>query len=80
MRTTKEEIRLQINYIEKYSDYKVKKDYREKTTTYNVELNSKIVAIVKSDNNSDIFDMLTPFWDVAFENRWNEIKRRKMEV
>lgn len=72
MRTTKEDIRLQINYIEKYSNYKVKKAYREKTTTYNVELNSKIVAIVKSNNNSDIWDMLTPFWNIAFENRCKE--------
>ena len=73
MRTTKEEIRMHINFIEKHSDYKVKKDYREKTTTYNVELNNKIVAIVKSNNNSDIWDMLTPFWDVAFENRCKEM-------
>ena len=79
MRTTKEEIRMHINFIEKYSNYKVEKDYREKTTTYNVKLNNVIVAIVKSNNNSDIFDMLTPFWDVAFENRWNEIENRKME-
>ena len=80
MRTTKEDIRMHINFIEKYSNYKVEKDYREKTITYNVKLDGVIVAIVKSNNNSDIFDMLTPFWDVAFENRWNEIKRRKMEV
>ena len=80
MRTTKEDIRMHINFIEKYSNYKVEKDYREKTKTYNVKLDGVIVAIVKSNNNSDIFDMLTPFWDVAFENRWNEIKRRKMEV
>lgn len=79
MRTTKEEIRMHINFIEKYSNYKVEKDYREKTTTYNVKLNNVIVAIVKSNNNSDIFDMLTPFWDVAFENKWNEIEKRKME-
>ena len=79
MRTTKEEIRLQIKYIEKYSNYKVEKDYREKTTTYNVKLNNVIVAIVKSDNNSDIFDMLTPFWDIAFNNHCEEIEKRKME-
>ena len=79
MRTTKEEIRMHINFIEKYSNYKVEKDYTEKITTYNVKLNNVIVAIVKSNNNSDIFDMLTPFWDVAFENKWNEIEHRKME-
>lgn len=80
MRTTKEEIRLHINYIEKYSDYKVVRDFREKTTTYNVKLNDVIVAIVKSNNNSDIFDMLTPFWDIAFDNHCETIERRKMEV
>lgn len=73
MRTTKEEVRMHINFIEKYSDYKVKKDCREKTTTYNVELNNKIVAIVKSNNNSDIWDMLIPFWDIAFENKCNDM-------
>ena len=78
MRTTKEEIRLHINYIEKYSDYKVVRDFREKTTTYNVKLNDVIVAIVKSNNNSDIFDMLTPFWDIAFDNHCETIERRKM--
>lgn len=79
MRTTKEEVRMHINFIEKYSNYKVEKDYREKTTTYNVKLNNVIVAIVKSNNNSDIFDMLTPFWDVAFNNKCDEIEKRKME-
>ena len=79
MRTTKEEIRMHINFIEKYSNYKVEKDYREKTTTYNVKLNNVIVAIVKSNNNSDIFDMLTPFWDVAFDNKCNEIEKGIME-
>lgn len=80
MRTTKEEIRLHINFIEKYSDYKVEKVRREKTTTYNVKLNNVIVAIVKSNNNSDVFDMLTPFWDIAFNNHYEDIKNRKMEV
>lgn len=80
MRTTKEEIRLHINFIEKYSDYKIEKVRREKTTTYNVKLNDAIVAIVKSNNNSDIFDMLTPFWDIAFENHYREIEKRKAEV
>lgn len=80
MRTTKEEIRLHINFIEKYSDYKVEKDHREKTTTYNVKLNDIIVAIVKSNNNSDVFDMLTPFWDIAFNNHYEDIKNRKMGV
>lgn len=79
MRTTKEEIRMHINFIEKHSDYKVEEDYRGKTTTYNVKLNNVIVAIVKSNNNSDIFDMLTPFWNIAFNNHCEEIEKRKME-
>ena len=80
MRTTKEAIRLHINYIEKYSDYKVVRDFSEKTTTYNVKLNDVVVAIVKSNNNSDIFDMLTPFLYIAFNNHCETIERRRMEV
>ena len=78
MRTTKEEIKMHINFIEKYSNYKVEKSLIEKTTTYYVKLNNVTVAIVKSNNNSDIFDMLTPFWDIAFNNHYEERKNRKM--
>ena len=79
MRTTKEEVRLHINYIERHSNYKVERDYTEKTTTYNVKLNNIIIAIVKSNNNSDVFDMLIPFWNVAFDNHCKEIEKRKLE-
>lgn len=80
MRTTKDEVRMHINFIERHSDYKVEKDITEKTTTYNVKLNDTIVAIVKSNNNSDVFDMLTPFWDIAFKNHCEEIEKRKTEA
>lgn len=79
MRTTKEEIRNHINFIERYSEYKVEKKRYEKTTTYNVKLNNVIVAIIKSNNNSDVWDMLEPFWKIAFNNKYDEIKKRKME-
>lgn len=79
MRTTKEEIKMHIGFIEMYSNYKVEKDYREKTTTYNVKLDNMIVAIIKSNNNSDIWDMLDPFWQIAFNNKCDEMEKRKME-
>lgn len=79
MRTTKNEIALHINFIEKYSNYKVEKDYTEKTTTYNVKLNNVTMAIIKSNNNSDVWDMLEPFWKIAFNNKCDEIKQKKME-
>ena len=61
MRTTKEEIKMHINFIEKYSNYKVEKDYTEKTTTYNVKLDNVIVAIVKSNNK----------FIISIFNSWN---------
>ena len=67
MRTTKEEIKNHINFIEKYTDYKITKDYTEKTTTYNVTLHNELIAIIKSNNNSDVWDMLDPFWQKGFE-------------
>lgn len=80
MRTTKEEIKRHINFIELNSNYKVEKDYTEKTTTYNVKLNNMIVTIIKSNNNSDVWDMLEPFWRIAFNNKCDEIEKKKVEV
>ena len=77
MRTTKNEIALHINFIEKYSNYKIEWNHREKTTTYNVKLDNVIVAIIKSNNNSDIFDMLEPFWKIAFNNKCDEIENHE---
>lgn len=77
MRTTKDEIRMHINFIENNSEYKVEKSYIEKTTTYYIKLNNVTVAIIKSNNNSDIWDMLEPFWQIAFNNKRNEIKSKK---
>ena len=77
MRTTKDEIRKHINFIENHSEYKVEKSHTEKTTTYYVKLNNVTVAIIKSNNNSDIWDMLDPFWKVAFDNKVSEIEKRK---
>lgn len=79
MRTTKEEIKKHINFIEKYSNYKVEQGRYEKTTTYYVKLNNVTMAIIKSNNNSDIWDMLEPFWKIAFNNKCDEINKRKME-
>lgn len=80
MRTTTEEIRKHIWFIESFSDYRVEKSNIEKTTTYYVKLNNTTIAIIKSNNNSDIFEMFDPFWKVAFHNRYNEIKKREEEV
>lgn len=77
MRTTKDEIRKHINFIERYSEYKVEKSHIETTTTYYVKLNKMTVAIIKSNNNSDIWDMLEPFWKIAFDNKYNETKEKK---
>ena len=80
MRTTKEQIRKHINFIESYSNYKVEKSNIEKTTTYYIKLNNVTMAILKSNNNSDVWDMLEPFWKIAFYNKCDETKKRKMEV
>lgn len=77
MRTTKDEIRKHINFIENNSNYKVEKSYIEKTTTYYIKLDNVTVAIIKSNNNSDVWDMLEPFWKIAFNNKRDEIKKRK---
>ena len=76
-RTTKDDIRKHINFIENYSSYRIEKDHTETTTTYLVKLNKKTVAIIKSKNNSDIWDMLEPFWKIAFENKKEDIRLKK---
>lgn len=79
MRTTDKEIELHIQFIERHTNYKVKRDQWEKKPTYNVYLNDVLVAKIISDCKSDVWDMLNPFWEIGFENSIHE-HESKQEV
>jgi hypothetical protein len=69
MRTTTEDIRRHINYIERHTDYKVVDGYAYyvgNKSCYTVMLGDEVKAVIISNSNSDVWDMLNPFWDEAF--------------
>ena len=76
MRTTIREINSHIHFIERFTDYRIERDYSATKRTYNVCLNDKVVATIISDNNSDVWDMLNPFWEIGFENSKKEYESR----
>ena len=74
IRITTKDIQQHIEYIEKYSNYKVIKIHDEKKPTYHVMKNNKIVSVIISNTNNDVYDMLEPYWMRAFINDCNRSK------
>lgn len=75
MRTTAREIQNHIDFIERHSDYRIYEGntyYIGDKECYTVTLGGKCKAVIISNNKSDIWDMLNPFWEVAFENDCRE--------
>ena len=75
MKTTTKEIKRHIEYIEQHTNYKIVEgnDYYIGTKTcYTIMLNDKPKAVIISDCNNDIWDMLNPFWMEGFWNDCNE--------
>lgn len=74
IRITTEDIKRHIRYIEEYSNYKIIRIDDEKKQKYNVIQNDKIVSVIISNTNNDIFDMLEPYWMRAFINDCKDSK------
>ena len=75
MRTTTQHIKRHIEYIERHTNYKIIEGntyYIGTKTCYTVTLNDEPKAVIISNNNSDIWDMLEPFWHEGFINDCNE--------
>lgn len=66
IRITKEDIRSHICYIEEFTDYRIVKKHDEKKQKYHVLKNNKIVSVIISNTNNDVYDMLEPYWMRAF--------------
>lgn len=77
MRTTQQEINNHIAYIERYSDYRIVRNWSNKKPTYLVMLNDELVAQIISDCKSDIWEMLNVWWNIAFRN---DCEKRKNEI
>ena len=69
MRITEKDIKRHINYIERHTDYKVVDGYAYymgNKSCYTVRLGDEVKAVIISNINKDVWDMLQPFWNEAF--------------